>query len=251
MKKMNKKLHDECEAIPLFNEDGSIKPKDEFMQDISDFYDSVANSSEDNLIDALYDSEDSLMPQNVLSNYDFISRTIYITTDISSTTSKEIIRKIRFWNISDEIDKIPVEKRNPIKIYIDTPGGDLTATFSIIGAMQLSKTPIHTITYGLGYSGGFFIGINGHKRFGFPHSAYLFHEGSAVEMGDAHKFLQHIDFYKMQLKKIKQIVINSTKITEDDYESHRKDDWFFSVEDALRYGIIDEIIESFEGGTHE
>ena len=54
-----------------------------------------------------------------------------------------------------------------------------------------------------------------------------------------------------QLKKIKQIVINSTKITEDDYESHRKDDWFFSVEDALRYGIIDEIIESFEGGIHE
>lgn len=243
-KRMNNNLHDEYEAIPLFNEDGSIKSKDDFMQDISDFYDSVANSAE-GAFDSLYNSEESLIPQNVLSNYDFLSRTIYITTDISSAVSKEIIRKIRFWNADDDANNIAVENRVPIKMYIDTPGGDLTATLSIIGAMQLSKTPIHTITYGLGYSGGFIVGINGHKRYGFPHSSYLFHEGSAAEMGDTHKFLQHIDFYKMQLKKIKQIVVSKTKITEDEYKIHKKDDWFFSVEDALRYGIIDEIIETF------
>ena len=243
-KKMTNNLHDEYEAIPLFNEDGSIKPKDDFMQDISDFYDSVANSAE-GAFDSLCDSEEYLIPQNVLSNYDFLSRTIYITTDISPAVSKEVIRKIRFWNADDDANNIAVENRIPIKMYIDTLGGDLTATLSIISAMQLSKTPIHTITYGIGYSGGFMIGINGHKRYGFPHSSYLFHEGSAAEMGDAHKFLQHIDFYKMQLKKIKQIVVSKTKITEDEYETHKKDDWFFSVEDARHYGIIDEIIETF------
>lgn len=243
-KRMNNNLHDEYEAIPLFNEDGSIKSKEDFMQDISDFYDSIVNSTE-GAFDSLYDPEESLIPQNVLSNYDFLSRTIYITTDISPAISKEVIRKIRFWNADDNANNIAVENRVPIKMYIDTLGGDLTATLSIIGAMQLSKTPIHTITYGIGYSGGFIIGINGHKRYGFPHSSYLFHEGSAAEMGDAHKFLQHIDFYKMQLKKIKQIVVSKTKITEDEYEAHKKDDWFFSVEDALRYNIIDEIIETF------
>ena len=159
--------------------------------------------------------------------------------------STEVIRKIRFWNHVDNFDGVELEERMPIKVYINTPGGDVQAVFNIISAIKMSKTPVYTITYGCGYSGGFFIGICGHKRYCFMNSSFLFHEGMNIDGGDAHKFLQHVDFYKHQLKKIKEITVNNTKITSDEYEEHKKDDWFFSPAEALHYGLVDEILEEF------
>lgn len=237
------------EMISIYNDDGSIKSKEDFLNDVADIYDKAAGHGScgcnNSFYDILCDPEMIVEPAMVLDNFDFHSRTIYISTEITSELGTEIVRKIRLWNKVDDIDGIPPEEREPIKIYIDTPGGDVYAVFSIISAIQISNTPVHTVTYGCGYSGGFFIGICGHKRFGFPHSSYLFHEGMTLDGGDAHKFLQHVDFYKLQLKKIKDITTGHTRISAEDYESRRKDDWFFSAAEALHYGIIDEIIESF------
>ena len=139
-------------------------------------------------------------------------------------------------------DNIPIEEREPIKIYIDSPGGDLDATFSIIDAIALSKTPVWTVTIGRGCSGAFFIGIAGHKRFGFPHSTYLFHEGCAENGGDAHKFIQGVKFYETRLEMLKEHTLKHTKITEEKYKKHKKDDLWMTAEDAIKYGVIDEIL---------
>lgn len=234
-------------AITLFNEDGTPKSKEEFMKEVGDFYDNAAapNSCNHSTLDFLCNPETLIDPPVVLNNFDFYTRTIYIDSEITPELGTEIVRKIRMWNYIDDSDCVDIEERIPIKVYIDTPGGDVNAVFSIISAIQISETPVHTITYGCGYSGGFFIGICGHRKFGFPHSSYLFHEGMTLDGGDAHKFLQHVDFYKIQLKKIKDITISNTKISSDDYEAKRKDDWFFSAAEALHYGIIDEVVESF------
>lgn len=239
----------ENKEISIYNEDGSLKSKDEFMQDISDLYDEsmehIHCNSNHSILDYIANPETIVEPRMVLDSFDFFSRTIYISSEITPELGMEVVREIRMWNAIDNEDGTSPEECEPIKIFIDTPGGDVNAVFSIIGAIQLSETPVHTYTYGCGYSGGFFIGICGHKRYGFPHSSYLFHEGMTLDGGDAHKFLQHVDFYKLQLKKIKDITVGHTRISAEDYDARHKDDWFFSASEALHYGIIDEICETF------
>jgi ATP-dependent Clp protease protease subunit len=161
--------------------------------------------------------------------------------EIDGNVGDAIDSYIRFFNRQDEQDGIPVEERVPIKIYIDSPGGDLIATFTMINSIRMSKTPVWTINIGAAYSGGFFTFIAGHKRFAYPLASFLFHEGSTGTSGDAGKFRNFADFYKKELDNLKKVVLEYTNITEEDYEKHINDDWWFTAEEALEYGICDEI----------
>lgn len=161
--------------------------------------------------------------------------------EIDGNVGDAIDSYIKFFNRQDEQDDIPVEERVPIKIYIDSPGGDLIATFTMINSIRMSKTPVWTINIGAAYSGGFFTFIAGHKRFAYPLASFLFHEGSTGTSGDAGKFRNFADFYKKELDNLKKIVLEYTDITEEDYEKHINDDWWFTAEEALEYGICDEI----------
>lgn len=172
-----------------------------------------------------------------------INNRILSINDIDEECSNAIDSMIRFYNILD--DGIPVEDRKPIKIYIDSQGGSLTATLAIIDVIKMSKTPVYTINMSCAYSGGFFILINGHKRFTYSQAAAMYHEGSiGISTIDANKFSDNADFYKTRLGVLKDITISSTKITEELYNEHKKDDWYFNAEDMLKYGIVDEIITS-------
>lgn len=169
-----------------------------------------------------------------------MDRNIYIGLIINGV-GKDVDQKIRFWNAYDEAQGIPVEERKPIKIYIDSPGGDLIETFTMIDSITMSKTPVWTICTGAAYSGGFFTFIAGHKRFAYPLASFLYHEGATGTSGDAGKFRNFAAFYEKQLKQLKNVVLKHTTIDEDTYEKHIKDDWWFTAEEALEYGICDEI----------
>ena len=149
---------------------------------------------------------------------------------------------IKFFNKLDDEENVPVEEREPIKIYLDSGGGDLMATFTIIDAIKLSKTPVWTINIGMAYSGGFFVFLAGHKRLCYKNASFLFHEGSTGTFGDANKFNNWADFYKRVLKRLKEHTLECTKITEEEYERHVKDDWWFLAEDAIEYGVCDGIV---------
>lgn len=152
---------------------------------------------------------------------------------------------IRFWNKADDEAKIPVEERKPIKIYIQSPGGMLTSTFTMIDSIKLSKTPVYTIAIGETYSGGFFTFLAGHKRFAYPHASFLYHEGATANGGDANKFRNFAKFYEIQLEKLRQVVLDNSSISEEEYEKHIKDDWWLTAEEAVKYGIADEILTEF------
>ena len=89
--------------------------------------------------------------------------------------------------------KSPAE-REPIRLYINSPGGDVTEGFALISAMELSKTPIHTINMGQWSSMAFLIGIAGHKRFSLPKASFLMHDGSIFLYGSANKVKDRIEF---------------------------------------------------------
>ena len=174
---------------------------------------------------------------------DFIhcSNRIMYLGDITEGVGSAMDSMIRFWNYEDNKNDIPIEERQPIKIYIDSNGGSLVDTFTMIDSMSMSKTPVYTICTGSAYSGGFFTFIAGHKRFAYPLSSFLYHEGSTGNAGDAGKFRNFAAFYEKVLQQLKDITIKYTKITEEEYEKHIKDDWWFTADEALKYGICDEI----------
>ena len=162
--------------------------------------------------------------------------------DIDNSIADSMDSYIRFFNRFDDEEEVPIEEREPIKIYIDSNGGDVMGTLTIIDAIKNSRTPVWTINIGQAYSGGFFVFITGHKRLSYQNASFLFHEGSTGTHGDANKFNNWADFYKKILKRLKNLVLEHTKITEKEYEKHVKDDWWLFADEAMEYGICDEIV---------
>lgn len=161
--------------------------------------------------------------------------------DVTSEAADYINTFIRFWNRIDELNDVPVNARKPIKIYIDSGGGSVTAGFSIIDSITLSKTPVWTINIGAAYSAALEIFVAGHRRIAYPKSTFLFHEGSSGFEGDANKFRNFSKFYETLLDTAKEHILSHTKIGEELYDRHQKDDWWLTADDALEYGICDEI----------
>lgn len=169
-----------------------------------------------------------------------VNRHIYLG-DIDEEVGSMVDNLIRFWNREDEDNNIAIEEREPIKIFINSGGGDLFATFTMVNSITMSKTPIWTINTGSAYSGGFLTFIAGHRRFAYPYSSFLLHEGSCNGAGgDAGKFRNFAAFYEKCLTILREIVIKFTNITEEEYNIHKLEDWWFTAKEAKEYGIFDE-----------
>lgn len=206
----------------------------DFVMDLTDVLSSLVENVQ----------EDAKSFEDILNLDNSLDRHLYVA-DIESGIGSTIDSMIRFWNRRDEEEGLNIEEREPIKIYIDSCGGSLTDAFTIIDSIRMSKTPVITIATGCAYSAGFFIFISGHKRIAYPHASFLYHEGSATNGGTAGQFRNFADFYDIQLTQLKQIVLDYTDINEDEYNKHKKDDWWMTAEDAINYGMADKIAEEF------
>lgn len=180
-----------------------------------------------------------------LSEYsDASNRNLYIMGDINADTGVAVENMIRFYNQADKQFNITKEDRIPIKIWINSYGGDLQAALTTCDAIHLSETPIYTINQGQAASAAALIFLAGHKRIAFPKSYLMIHEGSiGVSQIDAHKFQAMSDFYKVQRTLLKKIIMECTGMSEEDYTSHAKDDWWMDVNDAMKYNMIDMVMD--------
>lgn len=205
----------------------------------ADFEEDINEFVEDVLINALTASEDSSI-QDIYDVFSFKNRSVLLKDIKSNSTGSNIYQDILLWNIIDK--NKPEKNREPIKIYIDSWGGSLIDGFEIIDAIKASKTPVYTIVTGAAYSCGLMITMAGHKRFAYPRSSFLMHEGSiGSEIQDAHKFKKYAEFYNVQLDQMKQFIIEHSKITSEEYDRLSKDDNWFTANQALEKGFIDEI----------
>ena len=237
-------MSSEHKTITFFNEDGSIKTKEQFVNEATEVYDNVVDScscDENNIFNICTTPESQIDIKSTMDTYDFIGKTIDISDDVSPELANKVVKLIRFYNDADRgLDNV-----EPIVIYINTDGGELYAALSIVAAIEASRTPVYTVNLGKAFSAGFLILIAGHKRFGMPYSSYLFHEGANCIIGDAHKAIQNADYYKKSLQTIKSIILDNTDIGHELYQLHEKDDWWFDVEEAYAMKVIDEIITDF------
>lgn len=234
-------------SLDITDDSGKIVPIEDFMQRAANIYRSIKGATSQDFIDFLIDSTGFTDEIEPLSRFQFVDRKLYLNKEIDEDLSQFFLEKIQYWNAEDEFNGVGPEETIPIQIYINSVGGDLDSAFQIVDTIRNSQVPIETIVTGSAYSGALLIAVAGHHRSAFPHATFMFHEGSAIQMGDAHKIIQQGEFYQFLLKQIKELMLKYTKISAETYEEHQKDDWYFGAKKALKMGVIDKICHDVNG----
>jgi ATP-dependent Clp protease, protease subunit len=140
------------------------------------------------------------------------------------------------------------DPRADISMYINSPGGSVTAGLAIFDTMRLIPNDVSTLALGLAGSMAQFLlcaGSRG-KRFSLPHAQILMHQGSAGFGGTA----ADVEIYAAQLERTTELMLTLTaEHTGQPVERVRADsmrDRWFSPEEALEYGMIDQIVSRVE-----
>src|SRR5258706_4599853 len=140
------------------------------------------------------------------------------------------------------------DSRSDLSLYINSPGGSVSAGLAIYDTMQLIPNDVRTLAMGLAGSMGQFLlcaGAAG-KRFSLPHAQVLMHQGSAGFGGTA----ADVEIYAEQLGRtgamMTRLISKHTGQPQETVANDSRPDRWFSAEEARDYGIIDHIVERLD-----
>lgn len=170
---------------------------------------------------------------------------------LSDEADNESIGKL-LWGIIDLIreddEKDEKEKgyeRKPIKLYINSFGGSVYDMWGLIDVMLSSKTPIHTYCVGSAMSAAFIIFLAGQKRFCYKHSTFMYHQMTVYrgyqKYQDVVEGKDEMDALNRQLE---EFVVHRTKLTRSEIDEIRekKKNVYIHSDEAVKYGIVDEVL---------
>ncbi len=167
-------------------------------------------------------------------------RIIFLAGPINDTLANLVIAQLLFLASKDP--------KKDIQLYINTPGGSVTAGLAIYDTMQYVKCPVATICFGLAGSMGAVLLAAGEKgkRFALPNAEVLLHQvaggvtGAAVEIEITAKQIIKIK------NKLNEILAKHTDQQLEKVERDTDRDFYLSADEAKEYGIIDEVIKGKE-----
>lgn len=156
----------------------------------------------------------------------------------------DLVKMIMRCNKEDK--DVPAEDRNPIRVLIDSPGGDVQSLWTTIKAIEISKTPIWTINLCSAYSAAADLMASGHRRFALPGTNFMVHNGSCNYGGQVDQVESMKKYFDKLGKKITDNFLARTKVDPKIFKKKAVSDWFFDENEALEMGVIDEVISSFD-----
>lgn len=176
-------------------------------------------------------------------SYDIYSRLledriIFLGGPISDITADLVVAQLLFLEAKDP-DK-------DVLVYINSPGGSVTAGMAIYDTMQYIKCDVSTICIGMAASMGAFLlaaGTKG-KRLALPNSEIMIHQPLGGAQGQASDIAIHAEQILKLKQKLNQILAERTGQPLEKIERDTDRDFFMSAEDAKAYGIIDDVIAS-------
>lgn len=171
---------------------------------------------------------------------EYQDRKHFITDVIDAVTTEDLCKAIMQYNKEDV--GIDPDKRKPIMIYLDTPGGDVSAGLRVIDIIQASKTPVYIVNLGICYSMGFMIYIAGHKRFASRNATFLMHDGSVSASGSASKTRDLMEFNNRVDERLRDMVLALTSISAELYDNKSRTEWYMFAEEAKELGVVDSIL---------
>ena len=162
-------------------------------------------------------------------------RIIFLGTDIDDDVANIITAQLLYLESVGNDD---------ITLYLNTPGGSISAGMSIVDTMNYISSDVSTVTTGMAASMGAIIGSSGTKgkRFILPHGRYLLHQPLGGVRGQA----SEIEIEYKEIQKYKEMMYNIlSENTGQTYEKIWKDadrDFWLNAQESLDYGLIDKII---------
>lgn len=175
-----------------------------------------------------------------------VYRNLVLSGEISEESAQNIIQHINDINEDDNGNIIPIENRVPIQLKINSLGGSMYDGFAIIGAIESSLTPVYTCGYGAIMSMALPILLSGHKRFAHRLTSFMYHECL-----DTFGHYEKVSILKENLEETERVmdiyddyILSKTSFTQKQLDKVKKGkyDWYFSIDDALKYKVIDQII---------
>jgi ATP-dependent Clp protease, protease subunit len=167
----------------------------------------------------------------------FRERIIFLSEEVDDGIANAIVAYLLYLDSDDQ--------SKPIYLYINSPGGSITAGMAIYDTMQHIKSEVVTICVGLAASMGSFLlaaGTKG-KRMSLPHSRIMIHQPSGGTRGQA----TDIEIEAREIIRIRhqlnQIYADRTGQTLAKIEKDMDRDYFMSADEAKEYGLIDRVIE--------
>ena len=174
-------------------------------------------------------------------SYDIFSRLlndriVMLTEEVNDTSASLVVAQLLYLEGQDPT--------KDISLYINSPGGSVTAGMSIYDTMQYIKCDVSTICMGMAASMGAFLlaaGAKG-KRMALPNSDIMIHQPSGGAQGQATDILIHANHIARTKKKLNEILAERTGQPLEVIERDTERDNYMSALEAKEYGLIDEII---------
>lgn len=165
-------------------------------------------------------------------------RIIYLGSDVNEFTAGSIVLQLLWLNSIDQTESI--------KLWINSPGGSVTAGLAIYDVMRAISNPVDTIVFGEASSMGAFLASAGTgRRIATKHSRIMIHSVSGGYQGTVQDSkISYKEMEKLNTILMEKIVEHSKgKLTPEILEEKSSRDWFLSPEEAIEYGIIDNVVE--------
>ncbi len=181
---------------------------------------------------------------------DYTINEYYLYNDISIKTVMGLIKFIKNaekrWKnfLIENSDIMENAQPKPLKIYVNSNGGDVFAAIPLIDAMSNCSIPIHTYIEGIAASSASLISMAGHKRFITKNSFMLIHELRSGVEGTYSNITDELENCNKLMKVIREFYINKTqgKLNNDYLQEVLKRDLILDSEECIKLGLVDEVI---------
>ena len=164
-------------------------------------------------------------------------RIIFLGSAIDDNVANVVVAQLLF-----------LERENPdadISLYINSPGGSVTAGMAIFDTMNYVRCPVRTVCVGLAASMGAFLLMAGEKgkRMALPNSEVMIHQPSGGAQGQATDVRIQAEWLLKTKQKMNRLMSEMTGKPIEQLELDVERDHFMNAQEALEYGIIDEIFQ--------
>jgi len=175
--------------------------------------------------------------QENVGQYDKLlkTRSLFLTGEINKEMADKLIKDFLV---------LEAESQEPIKLYVNSPGGDVDSGFAIYDMIRFISCPVTIIGMGLVASAAALVllAVPAERRIGLPNSSYLIHQPLSEMKGNA----TDIEIHALQLEKIKakinKIISEATGKSLEKVAHDTDRDYWLDANDAVQYGLISRIV---------
>ncbi|MGL4952183.1 MAG: ATP-dependent Clp endopeptidase proteolytic subunit ClpP [Culicoidibacterales bacterium] len=172
-------------------------------------------------------------------SYDIYSRLlkdriIMLSGEVETNMANAIVAQLLFLAAEDP--------KKPIHLYINSPGGSVTAGLAIYDTMKYIQPEVHTICLGIAASMGSFLLAAGDKRFALPNAEVMIHQPLGGASGQASDVFIAAEHLLKTRTKLNKMLASATGKSLEQIAIDTDRDYWFDAEEAKAYGLIDEVV---------